>query len=100
MLEQITWTHVDKMVRKMLEDKGQIACGSTDAEVTYDCIRSLRRQLRILEVQKEQVETKLAWTETQLRAAQDNPVKKSKTKERLAKLECQVSRLIALAKEE
>lgn len=96
MAEQITWTHVDKMVRKMHDERGMLPIGLTDAEVTYNLIKYLQRNARILAVQKAQVETELVRTETRLRAVQDNPIKKSKTKQRLAKLEKEVERLSAI----
>lgn len=93
MSEQITWTHVDKLVRKMHDDRGMLPLGLTDAEVAHAFIGWLQRENETLRAAGASLESKLAWTETSLRAAQNRPVKKSKTKERLAKLEAAVAEL-------
>lgn len=93
MSEQITWTHVDKRVRKMHDDRGMLPIGNTDAEVAHAFLGWLQRENETLRSAGASLETKLAWTETSLRAAQNRPIKKAKTKERLAKLEKEVRRL-------
>lgn len=93
MSEQITWTHVDKLVRKMHDERGMLPIGLTDAEVVHTFISWLQRENEMLRSAGASLESKLAWTETSLRAAQNRPVKKSKTKERLAKLEAAVAEL-------
>lgn len=105
MSEQITWTHVDKLVRQMLDDRMQMPCGKTDAEVAYDFIKFLGRQVNSLDGDLEtkdanllRLRAQLETTQRQLSEARSEP--KGKTKARLAKLETQVSRLIELAKQE
>lgn len=98
MSEQITWTHVDKLVRQQLERRGMIGTGSTDAEVAYEFLKFLcRAETRLTETVRVRTEC-LEKSREDLKAVLEQP--KSKTKQRLATLECQVARLIELAKQE
>lgn len=91
MSEQITWTHVDKLVRKMLDDRMQMPCGSSDAEVAYDFVKFLDR---CLEDAERDVGVKLSLIEVLHREiAQLKNKPKSKTKQRLANLEGQVKEI-------
>lgn len=93
MSEQITWMHVDKLVRKMHDERGMLPVGLTDAEVAHAFIGWLARENETLGSAGASLESKLARTETSSREAQNRPVKKSKTKERLAALEKAVAKL-------
>lgn len=92
MSEQITWTHVDKLVRKMLDDRMQMACGTTDAEVTYNMIKFLERSLSQAELCAQSLGATNSALQRQLKEAQQAP-KLGKTKQRLAKLEAAVAEL-------
>jgi hypothetical protein len=98
MSEQITWTHVDKLVRKMHDERGMLQSGMNDAEVTYTMIKFLDRQTRTFSQSNEELEARCERLEVEVHKLRNAP--KSKTKQRLEKLECQVSRLIELSKQE
>lgn len=102
MSEQITWTHVDKMVRKMLDDRGMLQTGMNDAEVTYNLIKYMQRHERVLELAKEQVENTLAnerrMGDVLKKEILDLKSSKGRTKKRLDKLEQQVEKLNDLAR--
>lgn len=98
MSEQITWTHVDKLVRKMLEDRVQMACGNTDAEVAYDFIKFLGRNLNQAEICAESRGASMASLKRELESTRQQlsealTAKPSKTKQRLSALEEQVKDL-------
>jgi hypothetical protein len=91
MAEQITWTHVDKLVRKMHEERGMLPTGLTDAEITYSFIKWQERQRSILLLRLEQQDCEAVQLRNQVRAL----APKSKTKQRLAILEAAVEDLQA-----
>ena len=91
MSEQITWTHVDKLVRKMHDDKGMLPIGLTDAEVAHAFIKWLDRRNGDLIRQTEQMDERCDRLEVELMKLRNAP--KSKTKQRLAKLEEQVQEI-------
>lgn len=96
MSEQITWTHVDKLVRQMLDDRMQMPCGKTDAEVAYDFIKFLGRQVNSLDGDLETKVANLLRLRAQLETTQQQlarTTKPGKTKTRLAKLEEQMADL-------
>jgi polyhydroxyalkanoate synthesis regulator phasin len=91
MTNVITWTHVDKAVREMLDKRGMLQTGNSDAEVAYEFINFLTRQeSKLNETIRARTEL-LESTRRQLKAAQDQPL--SKTKRRLHNLEAQVTEL-------
>ncbi|MBP3864204.1 MAG: hypothetical protein J6F32_06950 [Pseudomonas sp.] len=94
-MSTITWTDVDKLVRKMHEDRGMLPCGSTDAEVAHAYLKYLQRSYRLLEVQKEQVKNRLAAATAQKEKLEQELLdrKPNKTKQRLAVLESTVAEL-------
>lgn len=104
MSEQITWTHVDKLVRKMHDNREMLPTGLTDAEVAYSFIKFLERSLQQSEICAESrgasmasLKRELDTTRGQLDVALTKP---SKTKQRLAKLEEQVAKLLEWADRE
>jgi len=98
MSEQITWTHVDKLVRKMLDDRMQMACGNTDAEVAYDFVKFLERSTTSLENdltehKREALTLKAQLETTREQLAEALTTKPGKTKKRLELLEVAVAEL-------
>lgn len=91
MSEQITWTHVDKLVRKMHDEKGMLPIGMTDAEVAHAFIKWLDRRNGDLIRQTEQMDERCDRLEVELQKLRAAP--KSKTKKRLEALEEQVKDL-------
>jgi hypothetical protein len=91
MSEQITWTHVDKLVRKMLDDRGQLACGGNDAEVALVFIKFLGRSLNQAEISVDSRGATIASLQRQLKEAQ--AVRPGKTKKRIDALEKAVREL-------
>lgn len=91
MSEQITWTHVDKLVRKMHDERGMLAIGLTDAEVAHAFIQWLARQNEKLFQNGTQLEQRCDSLGIQLMQAKNAP--KSKTKQRLHDLEAAVAEL-------
>jgi hypothetical protein len=98
MSEQITWTHVDKLVRKMHDEKGMLPVGLTDAEVAHAFIKWLDRRNGDLIRQTEQMDERCDQLEVELMKLRNAP--KSKTKQRLAALESAVAELYALDRRE
>lgn len=98
MSEQITWTHVDKLVREMHDERGMLPVGLSDAEVAYAFIKWMNRRNADLIRETERMDERCDRLEVELLELRNAP--KSKTKQRLATLECQVARLIELAKQE
>jgi hypothetical protein len=66
MSEQITWTHVDKLVRKMHDERGMLQSGMNDAEVTYTMLKFLDRQTRAFSLSNEELEARCGALEAQL----------------------------------
>ena len=98
MSEQITWAHVDKLVRKMLEDRGQLAVGMTDAEVALVFIKFLGRSLNQAEISVDSRGATIASLQRQLETTRQQlaealTTKPSKTKKRLELLEAAVAEL-------
>lgn len=92
MSEQITWTHVDKLVRKMLDERGMLARAMNDAEVTYDLIKFLERSLHQSEICADSrgalmASLKRELDSTRQQLAEALTTKPSKTKKRLDALE-------------
>lgn len=86
MSDKITWTFVDAHVRRALDDRGTLAFGTTDAEVTMGYIAFLERSLKT----KEQVCEQLSIRADSYRTEVENlrkAVRPGKTKQRLADLE-------------
>jgi hypothetical protein len=105
MSEQITWTHVDKLVRKMHDNRGMLPIGLTDAEVAHAFIKFLERSLQQSEICAESRGASMASLKRELdyanrQLAEALAKKPGKIKQRLEILECQVSRLIELSKQE
>jgi hypothetical protein len=101
MSEQITWTHVDKLVRKMHDERGMLQSGMNDAEVTYTMIKFLDRQTRTFSQSNEELEARCGALEVQLmRAKEAQVLPKGKTKQRLAILEERVGQLMQWADRE
>lgn len=92
MPEQITWTHVDKLVRKMLDERGMLQSGVNAAEVTYNLIKFLERSLTQAELCADSRGATVASLQRQLKEAQQAP-KLGKTKQRLDALEKEVNRI-------
>lgn len=92
MSEKITWTHVDAHVRRALDDRGTLAFGNTDAEVTMGYIAFLERTLRTKEKTVEVRTELLEATRKELAEVKGKPLKK--TKQRLAALELAVGQLV------
>lgn len=84
MSEKITWTHLDAHVRRMLDDRGTLAFGNTDAEVAMGYIAFLERTLRTKEQVCEQLSAQVHRVESELVKVKTVP---KKTKHRLADLE-------------
>lgn len=91
MSEKITWTHVDKLVRKMHDEKGMLPIGMTDAEVAHAFVKWLDRRNGDLIRQTEQMDERCDRLEVELQKLRTAP--KSKTKKRLGALEEQVKDL-------
>lgn len=94
MSEKITWTHVDAHVRRALDDRGTLAFGSTDAEVTMGYIAFLERSLKTQAINGDRTVEELRRTRIELEdvKAKVKPIKK--TKQRLAALELAVGQLV------
>lgn len=91
MSEQITWTHVDKLVREQLERRQMIGTGATDAEVAYEFVKFLcRAETRLTETVRVRTDM-LEASRGELKTLLGQP--KSKTKQRLAVLEAAVAEL-------
>jgi hypothetical protein len=93
MSEQITWTHVDKLVRKMHDEYGMLPLGATDAEVAHAFIKWLERENGKLSQNDTMLERRCAQLEVELMKLRNAP--KSKTKQRLSALETAVEELQA-----
>ncbi|MNC10422.1 hypothetical protein D3C87_1102620 [compost metagenome] len=100
MSEQITWTHVDKLVRKMHDEEGLLPVGNTDAEIAYNFVKFLmnvrtkaEQDYRRASERYYSREGELMRLEQQLKAEREKPA--GKTKQRLAKLEAAVVELQA-----
>jgi hypothetical protein len=100
MSEQITWTHVDKLVRKMHDEDGLLPVGNTDAEIAYNFVKFLmnvrtkaEKDYRRASERYYAREGELMRLEQHLKEEREKP--KSKTKQRLAKLEATVAELQA-----
>lgn len=98
MNEQITWTHVDKLVRKMHDNRGMLPIGLTDAEVAHAFIKFLERSLQQSEICAESRGASMASLKRELdstrqQLAEALTTKPGKTKQRLAKLEEQMEHL-------
>jgi len=94
MSEQITWTHVDKLVRKMHDERGMLPIGLTDAGVTHDFIKWQERNRDILLAKLEQRDRDIVQLHNQLSALEEKArTPKSKTKQRLSALEAAVEEL-------
>ncbi|MNP45013.1 hypothetical protein D3C76_1389030 [compost metagenome] len=91
MSEQITWTHVDKLVRKMHDEKGMLPIGLTDAEVAHAFIGWLERRNANLILDAQQMDERCDRLEVELMKLRNAP--KSKTKQRLEALEKAVEEL-------
>lgn len=91
MSEQITWTHVDKLVRKMHDEKGMLPIGSTDAEVAHSFIKWQERNRDILLAKLEEHDREIVQLRYQLDDLKNKPV--GKTKKRLELLEVAVAEL-------
>jgi hypothetical protein len=92
MSEQITWTHVDKLVRKMHDDKGMLPVGATDAEVTHAFIKWLSG--RFNSVENERDVCRLNLEQMRQRVIELESRKVGKTKQRLKDLENQFERIL------
>lgn len=93
MNQQITWTHVDQLVRRMHEDRGLLPLGLTDAEVAHSFIKWLQAENETLRRGGEAQEKRADWAENALKALQSKPT--GKTKKRLTALEAKVEELVA-----
>lgn len=100
MTQTITWTHVDKLVRKMHDEEGLLPVGNTDAEIAYNFVKFLMNVRTKAEQDYRRAseryyarEGELMRLEQQLKAERDKP--QGKTKQRLAKLEAAVAELHA-----
>jgi len=91
MPEQITWTHVDKLTSRLLDERGMMHVGNTDPEVTYNLLQFLDTRLKAFQRDVEIQEERCDRLEVELSKLRNAP--KSKTKQRLAKLEEQVSEM-------
>lgn len=91
MSEQITWTHVDKLVRDMHDERGMLPVGMSDAEVAHAFIKWLDRRNGDLIRQAEQMDERCDRLEVELMKLRNAP--KSKTKQRLANLEGKVQEI-------
>ena len=89
MTTKITWTHVDAHVRKNCEQAGVLELGATDAEVAYNYLRYVERQLELLSRQVHHAEEE----RDAFRKVEASPVKQGKTKRRLDALEKTVAEL-------
>ena len=103
MAEQITWTHVDKLVRQLHSEAGLMRVGTTDAEVAYNFVKFLssartkaeNTALKLSEYLMES-ERRARNLDHRLSLAQQETAK-GKTKQRLAILEEQVAKLLEAA---
>lgn len=91
MSEQITWTHVDKLVRKMHDERGMLPIGLTDAEVAHSFIGWLDRRNANLILDAQRMDERCDRLEVELLKLRTAP--KSKTKQRLANLEGQIKEI-------
>lgn len=90
--EQITWTHVDKLVRDMHDEEGLLPVGNTDAEIAYNFVKFLMNVRTKAEKDYQRAseryysrEGELMRLEQQLKAEREKPL--GKTKQRLKDLE-------------
>ena len=87
MTEKTTWTHVDRLVRKRLEDSGTIPFGETDAEVAMGYISFLERSLKTQTTNGDRTFEELRRTRIELEEVKARVKPLKKTKQRLADLE-------------
>lgn len=88
-MSKITWTNVDAVSRKILEDRGILPSGATDAEVALSLIGFLDRSLRASDENRFQLQASVDRLGRQL-AAQCSP---GKTKDRVSALEVALAEL-------
>ncbi|MNL44556.1 hypothetical protein D3C87_1671390 [compost metagenome] len=98
MSEQITWTHVDKLVRDMHDEKGMLPVGLTDPEVAYSFLKWIDRTSADIQRDAATLLAHCDQLEVELMKLRNAP--KSKTKQRLAALESAVAELYALDRRE
>lgn len=98
MVNTITWTHVDKLVRDLHDKEGLLPSGNTDAEITYNFIKFLMNVRTKAEQHYSRAsdryfsrEGEIMRLEHQLKAEQAKPL--GKTKQRLKELEEEVARI-------
>lgn len=92
MPNKITWTHVDRVSRQILENRGMLAVGATDAEVTCSLIAYLERSLTLKEEAFQGRMSEIDRLRHQVEQL-SRVVPKSKTRQRLAALEEAVAEL-------
>lgn len=93
MTTKITWTHLDAHARKACERIGMLPVGDGDAEVAYNYLRYVERQLELLSRQVHHAEEERDAFRDMLRKVEASPVKQGKTKRRLGALEKAVAEL-------
>lgn len=91
MSEQITWTHVDKLVRDMHDEKGMLPIGLTDAEVAYSFLKWIDRTSADIQRDAATLLDHCERLEVEVHKLRNAP--KSKTKKRLELLEVAVAEL-------
>lgn len=85
MTQIITWTHVDRLVRDMYDERGMLPVGATDAEVAHAFIKWQEKQRGIVLRDLEERDREIVQLRYQLEAMKAKPLRK--TKERLAEIE-------------
>lgn len=90
-MSTITWTHVDKLVRDMHDERGMLPTGATDAEVAHAFIKWQEKQREHVLRRLEESDREIVQLRYQLDATKVKPVRK--TKQRLALLESTVAEL-------
>lgn len=90
-MSTITWTHVDKLVRDMHDERGMLPTGATDAEVAHAFIKWQEKQREAVLSRLEERDREIVQLRYQLDAMKVKPVRK--TKQRLALLESTVAEL-------
>lgn len=95
MSEKITWTHVDKRVREICEERGILPIGDSDAEVAHSLIKFLNGRLRSVENSLTICQDSYARACDSLQQEITKGVSSGKTKKRLAALEAKVEELVA-----
>lgn len=90
-MSTITWTHVDKLVRDMHDERGMLPTGATDAEVAHAFIKWQEKQREHVLRRLEESDREIVQLRYQLDATKVKPVRK--TKQRLSVLEAKIAYL-------